>query len=273
MSVDHTTPVDEIKVRYVIRHSTDDLERVIRETLAEVAFVSYSIEDITGIFEWETISLDQQGRKTLSVVEIQALNIPYHLIREFENAFLNVEGVLEVCKTYDSFRVEENQEFLAELYNIEMKIREIYTVLARLQGVNLRNSRVRLRREYQDNEEAFKKRAMNEFFFIEFSDYKSVDRRKDTRLEDLVAALGQVRRVKDITDVASEFTRSTLRLEERFNELARVPEAIGRLEEFRNGIAHNRYVSENDVENFRKAKSIIDDVYSHFLARLQKREI
>jgi len=48
---------------------------------------------------------------------------------------------------------------------------------------------------------------------------------------------------------------------------SRIPEAIGRLERFRNCIAHNRFIMEDDLENFEKAKTIVDYVYSKFLTR------
>jgi len=120
---------------------------------------------------------------------------------------------------------------------------------------------------------AFKKRLMNEFYFIQFSDYKNIDKRKDTRLEDLLNSLRDVTTIRDIRNIIIEISHPTLHLEERFNELSRIPEAIGRLENFRNNIAHNRYVSGNDIENFKMAKTIINDVYCNLLTKLRDSEI
>ena len=273
MEVNYTTPIDEIKLRYVIIHSTSNLETLLKETFRDVALTSYNIESITDIFQLEIISTNENDGGKLSIAKIQLISMPYNSVGKFENAVLGVDGILEVCKTYDSSRIEENRKFLTELYNIEMKIREIYTVLTCLQNVDLKNSRVKLLREYQDNIDVLKKRLMNEFFFIEFSDYKNVDGRKDAKLEDLLDSLRRVTRVRDIRNVIIELSHPTLHLEERFNELSRIPEAIGRLENFRNNIAHNRYVSGNDVENFEKARSIIDDVYDNFLIKLKNGDI
>lgn len=273
MKADYATPIDaEIKLRYVVIHSTNNLEALLKEAFEEVA-PSYGIAEITGLFQSDIISLNQDSNEEISIVEIHVVDMAYSRVREFENTILSEDGILEVCKVYDSFKMEENRELLTELYNIEMKIREIYTVLARLQGVNLERSTVKLLREYEANKEDFKNRLMNEFFFIEFSDYKNVDKRKDAKLGDLLDVLRQIRRVKDINTVVTELSYPTLHIEERFNELARIPEAIGRLEKFRNNIAHNRYTSANDIENFRKAKGIIDGVYNDFLAKLKSGRI
>ena len=271
--MNYTAPIEEIKLRYIIIHLPVKLEIILEELFKDVALTSYNIEDIKTIFQLDVISINQNKDMVISIADIQILNIPYSLIKEFEDIIQYDNRILEVCKTYDSFKIEENREFLMELYNIEMKIREIYTILARLQGINLKNSKVKILKEYQNNEIAFKKRLMNEFFFIEFSDYKNVDRRKDTKLEDLIDGLRQVKRVKDIGNIIIELSHPTLYLEERFNELSRIPDAIGRLENFRNNIAHNRYISENDVENFKKAKGIIDEIHNIFLMRLKEGEI
>lgn len=271
--MDYDAIRDEIKLRYVVTHQASSIDQIVRETARELAISSYSIQDITSFLSLDIISLNQNNGNVLSRIEMQFFNLSYHFVVAFEDALFDADGVLQICKTYDSFRIEESKEFLAELYDIEMTIREIYTVLARLQDVNLKNSRARILKEYQDHEQTLTRRAMNEFFFIEFSDYKYVDRKKDAKLEDLLAALRHVKKAEDIVQVVDDLSHSTLRFEERFNELAKVPEAIGRLEDFRNCIAHNRYISEGDLENLRKAKSIIDEVYAQFIAKLRNKEI
>jgi hypothetical protein len=272
MKIDYATSVNEIKLRYVIVHSANNLGIKLKETFKDVALNSYNIEDITGIFQVNIISTNQNDGNKLSIINIEVFNMPYNSIEELEEGILSIDGIIKLCKTYDSFKIDENQEFLKELYNIEMKIREIYTVLACLQKTDLKSSRVRLPKKYEDME-AFKKRLMNELFFIEFSDYKNVDRRKDARLEDLLDSLRHITSIGDIANATIELTHPTLHLEERFNELSRIPEAIGRLESFRNNIAHNRYLQTNDVGNFETAKSIIDHVYNSFLNHLKDGKI
>jgi len=52
-------------------------------------------------------------------------------------------------------------------------------------------------------------------------------------------------------------------------ELGRISEAVGRLEEFRNTIAHNRHLSKGAIENFRKAKEIVEEVYEPYIEKFR----
>jgi len=273
VEIDYATPIEEIRLRYVVTHSAIDLEKTLNEIFRDVASTSYNKEDITDIFHLQVINSRKNNDTKLTLLEIKVLNMPYSSIKEFEDRILDEHDIREICKTFDSCKLDENCQFLKELYETEMKIREIYTTIARMQHLNLKNSKVKLLKEYQENEASVKARLMNEFFFIEFSDYKNIDSRRDAKLEDLLDAMRDVRKIDDIGKIVTELSHPKLHLEELFNELSRVPEAIGRLESFRNCIAHNRFISENDVENFRRAKSIVDEIYNRFVSQLSAGEI
>lgn len=271
--MDYERPTPDIRLRYVIVHSFTDLKKRLKKIFSAVVYASYDVQDIKGIFEIDTMSQDQDTNRKLSIVDIRIIGMPYQSVIDFEHDLTNENGFSEVCKTKDSFKTEENEVFLGELYEVEMKVREIYTVLVRLQNVSLRNSRARVMTDFSNSNHNTRKRLVNEFFFIEFSDYKNVDKRKDAGIADLLAALKDSKNPKDISMVAEELSHSTLHLEERFNELARIPEAIGRVENFRNIIAHNRHLGETDIGNFRIAKSIIEEVHAIFMGRFRTRKI
>lgn len=273
MKADNTIYLDEMNLRYIIVHQINNLDEIIKEAFKDVVFTLYQIEDITNIFQLDIIYISQNNSRKLGIVEIRVFNMPYDPIREFENAILDVDDILEVCKTYDSYKLNENQEFLVALFNIEMKIREIYTVLARLGSINLKNSRMRLLKDYQDKEEDFKKRLMNELFFIEFSDYKNLDYKKKLSFTDLIDIHREVDNINYLLPKIHELLNPAMGLEERFNKLSRIPEAIGRLESLRNTIAHNRYLLFEDIENFRKAKDIIDEVYYAYIEKIKNNEL
>lgn len=273
MDINHTSIIDEVKLRYAIIHTSEDLEQVLNDNFSDMASNFYDIEDSTYIFQLDVITDENNNGNNISIVNLNVLDMPYDFIINFEKAILDINDILEVYKTYDSYRLEQNREYLKELYDIEMKIREIYTVLKFLQHFNLKYSQVILVKKHQDNLEAYRKRLMNEFYFIQFSDYKNIDIRVNINLRDFVNSLKDINEIKDIKDIVNEISHPTLFLEERFNELSRIPEAIGRLEEFRNNIAHNRSVSRNNIENFNKAKIIINDVYSNFLTKIKDKKI
>jgi hypothetical protein len=267
MRMNYEEPWD-ILLKYIIIHSTDDLGALLEEAFRDVANNSYNIKDISNLFFLEPITLNIPD-KYLSLIKIQIIGMHYKAVEEFEEIIKNNYRIVEICKTYDSFKMEENMLFLAELYEIEMKIREIYTILARRQLTNIKKSIVRTSKEYDDNKDEFEVRLMNEFFFIEFSAYRDVDKRKEAKTDDLVEALRQAKCFEDISAVIGEISHPTLHLVENFNELSRIPEAIGRLGLFRNNIAHTRYLSEKDIGNFEKAKEIIEEVYINFILKLK----
>lgn len=271
--INHTSLIDDIKLRYAIIHTSEDIEQVLNDTFEDISLNLYDIEGITDIVQLDVINDGNNNGNKISIVNINILGMPYSFIIDFEKVILDINDILEACKTYDSYRLEQNREYLKELYDIEMKIREIYTVLKWLQNTDLKYSKIKLLKKYKNNVEDYKKRLMNEFYFIGFSDYKNIDKRKDINLRDFLNSLKNITEIKDIRNIVNEILHPTLFLEERFNELSRIPEAIGRLENFRNNIAHNRYISVNDIVNFNGAKTIINDVYSTFLTKIKDREI
>lgn len=90
---------------------------------------------------------------------------------------------------------------------------------------------------------------------------------------DFLDAIRNVESLDELKISTNKLINHSLELDERFNEATRIPEAIGRLEGFRNDIAHNRYLSSKSIENFSKAKEIIDDVYDKFRIKCISRDI
>lgn len=271
MSQDYEKPLF-IELRYVIIHSLDNIKSTISEILSIISSESYNKNNISEFIQLSIISCDNETEK-VSVANLEIMDMPYQFIEEFEDTLIGTNKIINICKMYDSIKIEENRSFLVELYNLEMKIREIYTILTRLQSANLKDSIIKPQSEYNGKEEKFNRRLMNEFFFIEFSAYKEIDKRKTTKMEDLLFALGKVKKVEDINTLVTELSYPTLHLEERFNKLSRIPEAIGRLGTFRNNIAHCRYINKDDIENLKKAKEIIDEVYNEFIMKIEKGEL
>ena len=154
-----------------------------------------------------------------------------------------------------------------------MKIREIFTVLTRLQDVKLIDYEIAIRKEYTEKKEIFNRQLMNEFFFMEFSSYKNINKKRKPGFNAFLEVIRDIESLEELKLLTNKLFNLSLELDERFNEATRIPEAIGRLEGFRNDIAHNRYLSSKSIENFLKAKEIIDDVYDIFRLKCINRDI
>jgi hypothetical protein len=271
MKFDYNRVIDEINIRYLAIHSNDDIEKQFESCFEDLSEV-FNVEDISSILQVDVTSKKQDN--LFSIIYIQVLNMPYSYIKAFEDnlvAYLNND--LEVYKTHDSFKLAENQDCLSELYELEMKIREIYIILSSSEKISLENSQVNSLKEYKSNEDTFKKLLMHELFFIGFKDYINVNKRKSPKFDDLLNVLANVEKIEDVSEFVNELSYPSLLLEERFGELSSIPAAIGRLEKVRNSIAHNRFLSKNDISQFNKAKNDIDYIYELFVNKFKKGEL
>ena len=264
---------NEIILRYILLHESDDIRSKIDELLKE----ALELEDINLLDSSRNLELDTVKTDNgifLSRVNLILFDIDYlRLIIRFEE-YLNDEDEIKTCvKVYDSYKLKENQHFLLELYEMEMKIREIFSVIMYLQKAKFEWSKAKLKKDFKTNPDAYRKKMMNELFFIEFSDYKNIDRKKEIKFTDLLKILKTIDDITNLLPQIQDLAKPTLGLKERFEEISRIPEAIGRLESFRNAIAHNRYLSIEDIENFNKAKEIIQEVYNVYIEKFKSGEI
>ena len=264
----------EIILRYILLHENNNIRNKIDELLKEI-FEVKDINDLNNnISSLEINTVETNDRLFLSRLNLALYNIDYsNIIPQFEE-YLNDEDDIKISvKVYDSYKLEENQRFLVELYAMEMKIREIFSVVMYLQNVRFELSKVTVKKDFKSNPKIHRKKMMNEFFFIEFSDYKNVDDKKEIKFTDLLDILKNIDDINDLLPQIQDLVQPTLGLKERFEEISRIPEAIGRLESFRNAIAHNRYLSLKDIENFEKAKGIIQEVYNVYVEKFKNKEL
>lgn len=70
MKVEYADPIDEIKLRYIILHSIENLESKLSEIFEHVSS-SYDMETAAGIFESKTTSAKAKNDQVLSLVDIQ----------------------------------------------------------------------------------------------------------------------------------------------------------------------------------------------------------
>jgi|GEM_PF-5903808 len=262
----------EIILRYILLHKKSDIKNKIDNLLKEV----FELEEIDDIGSIRSLEIDTIGTNSgifLSRLNLTLYDTNYSIVTQFEEYLNDEDDIKTSIKVYDSWKLEENQRFLVELYEMEMKIREIFSVVMYLQNAKFEWSKVAVKKDFKINSEIYRKKMMNEFFFIEFSDYKNVDDKKEIKFTDLLDILKNINNINDLLPQIQDLIQPTLGLKERFEEISRIPEAIGRLESFRNAIAHNRYLSSRDIENFEKAKGIIQEVYNVYVEKFKNKEL
>lgn len=262
-----------IEVRYVVLHGMDPSgfkstwEGILRESLQySISNLTYS-EDLSEFLKIQMDTIEVPSKKFLSRVSmLLSPDITSDTIPRFEKNILSMDHIYSIVKVFDSYKLKENKRFLEHLFEIEMKVREIYTILLYYLDKNIiEESEVKIVKEFRNNSEEYRRRLMNELFFIEFSDYKKVDRKRETKIKDILQALQNVNTCRDLHSAMLELNKSTLGLTGKFPRLLDLEKIIGRLEKSRNNIAHNRYLSEKDIENLKKASGMIDDIYNELL--------
>lgn len=174
--IEKEVTIEPLILKYVIIHQNNVLDEYVNSTLKNLYETSsIEIKDISELFATEIITIEKNEDTKISMIEIELFNFNDEIVNGFQKAIINNEDFIEVCKTYDSHRLKENQKYLEELHKIEMKIREIFTILTRLQGVRINDYEIIIRKDYTENKEFFMQQLMNEFFFIEFSSYKNIN--------------------------------------------------------------------------------------------------
>ena len=264
---------NEIILRYIFLHECDEIGSKIDDLLKE----ALELEDINLLDNHRNLELDTIKTDNgifLSRVNLILFDIDYsRVIIRFEEYLTDEDNIKMCVKMYDSHKLKENQRFLLELYEMEMKVREIFSVIMYLQKAKFEWSKAKLKKDFKTNPDAYRKKMMNEFFFIEFSDYKNIDCKKEIKFADLLEILKNINDITNLLPQIQDLAKPTLGLKERFEEISRIPKAIGCLESFRNAIAHNRYLSPKDIENFNKAKEIIQEVYDVYVEKFKNKQL
>lgn len=157
---------DEVVLRYVIFHDYKKIKTVLNNILKNIKGVQTTAE-LEGIVNIEKLDINNENGHSISRIELMLYNADDYntVILSFEEQLTAKDGVKIVIKVYDSYKLAENQRFLGELYELEMKIREIFTVLIHRQNVHFGWSEVNTTKEFKENPDQWKKMLMNEFFF------------------------------------------------------------------------------------------------------------
>ena len=268
----------QIEFRYIFIHTLKSLENILDEILKEI----FEVEDIQYLNDKRTFNtiytMDCEDNTFISRVEI-ILFITYdeylQIVPEFEDRLRDEEHIRVLIKVYDSYKLKQNQEFLGDLYQIEMKIREMFSVAMYKLGLFTLFPSEATPFEVKSLQK-LKDALANDLFFINFADYKNVNKRRTEdkykiHRDELLKEIGFIREFGDLHKLESllDSSNKEIGIYDLMPELGRISEAVGRLEEFRNTIAHNRHLSKEAIENFRKAKEIVEEVYEPYIEKFR----
>ncbi len=199
------------------------------------------------------------------------------LMEDIHRRIRAIEGVFVFFKFHDEGLFGSLQKLYAEIFALEMKLREIATLifadtyrgnyLDHIRETKVKLSSTELNQGGNNKETRLKSRFENEFFHISFSDYHKLLEPRELKEPDLLNFASKAETFEDFRDyvryrgVQNEYYRDFF---------ASIRPHMDALEKVRNCVAHGRVVSENEYQNFEVAKAAVQELIDSFFTGLQQ---
>lgn len=180
------------------------------------------------------------------------------------------EGIIHVVKLYDQKLHLEHAQYAQEIFEIEMKLREVFSVIFidtyETGFHNLLNDVVVPLSE-KPQESQMLTRLENQFFYLTFSGYKNLNDKKKIGIDQMVKLLGQV---SDFGSFQARLTQLPVQKEEYADFITSLKAIVDPIDKLRNCVAHNRTIPAEVKENYSEAKKKLTELIDEFLATLPK---
>ena len=270
-------------VAYQVVYSKDaDIKGEIEELLKEALEDNYVVVDEENLdfieINYVVVIDDTKSiagfKLDLSSIDADAIK----LVQSFNEKLNDDENIAVVFKYTDNSFFAFLQKIYEELYAIEMKLREVVTLIFidtykddfynLLYETDVR-LHIGLNKEVQKNreqkEQFLAKRLENEFFHVLFSDYVKLTKSKNLKQDDLFL-------IAEMSSNFDEFKDNILKRgivkEKYLNFINSIKENMNNLEKVRNCVAHNRTPSDDDIYNYTLSKEDIIQKIDAFVESL-----
>ena len=190
------------------------------------------------------------------------------VIDDFVDA-LQAEPIEHVLKFEDPLLQEELAKRAKELFSLEMKLRRvisaIYLRAYEDEPHNLLRDEVE-KPMHPPQQPQMKAAAENEFFFLTFGQYVSLNRRPEVRQVPNLISL--IREKTTYDALLQELERKPVEDEDDSEFLASLKTRMNSIEAIRNCVAHNRRPSQAATNDYLNALPQVDKALDQFLTRL-----
>ena len=253
------------------------LLNILKQTFDDSTTIDYSIEEKPdnledwSIFNWIEIKYNHKigENKNLVGFSLEIEDDFKGIISEFGDSLNDDENIDVAFKYFDETMFKEREQIIKEIFELEMKLREILTFVfidtykgeyydllreidIKIQPIN-RNNR--------PNEEYFKKYFENEFFFLLFSDYIRLDNLKKIEQSNLI---DMIVNSNDYDELRQNLQNRGIVKEKYRDLIASIKQNLEPIENMRNSIAHNRSFTETTLVNYQQAKTNLDKIIREF---------
>ena len=254
----------KIRIQILINNqSTKDIQdrifQIFKETLKAFEDV-YHETDIGDIDSYLDINYTKEvGENKLIGLDLlldeQDLEQPEEVVQEFLSQLQDCNDILLVLRFSDDFFFRALEDYYKALFMMEMRLREVVTFIFvdtfKSDYFNLlRDLNVKPQKHLggkEPNEDYYRSHYENEFFFLLFSDYKSLDRIKDLKVDELTRLINSV---DSFDDLQMAIANRGIIKEEYKAFLSSIKEDLDYIECLRNCIAHHRSITNSVMENY-----------------------
>ncbi len=179
--------------------------------------------------------------------------------------------IYHVVKFEDPLLKKDLAERAAEIFDIEMKLRRVLSIIY-LNAYQddepfnlLRDEKVKFTRQTEPEQAQMKKATENQFFHLNFSQYRDLNQRSSLKLEDIEKVIKNAERYDDFR---YEICRIPVEDEVAADLLADLKEHIKPIENMRNCVAHNRRPTKNVADSYPNARQTLDERLDQYLTKL-----
>lgn len=269
-------------VTYQVVCNTDlDLEEELIRLLQETFEDHYVDLDEMEVASYITINYDcdlDNGDSTVAGFELSfdddGVVEASGIVESLNGKLKDHADVLVAFKFYDQSLFAKLNQLYAELFEIEMRLREAITfIFAQTYQRDfynlLRDVNVKLQRglpaEIDKREKTLRDALENEFFHLLFSDYIKLGQPRRLQQDDLfmIATLSN-----DFDEFKEHILYRGVREEAYLDFIAGIKTIMEPLEKVRNCVAHNRTPTRDELDNYERARNEVRRRVDEFFAAL-----
>lgn len=280
-----------MKVDFQILHSfnaTEDIKDqilILLKDALEDSFIEKSKEGIDEwmeINEWIEVKYDYQKSDSDFILGFSLLideeEDADRIIDGFSKTLRSTDEVHMVLKFLDQNVHERFKIYVREIFEIEMKLREVISFIFidtyneeyydLLREIDVRTQK--LSGNQQPDEEYYRNHLENEFFFLLFSDYIRLDELKQVKLSELIQGISDFEDYSSLREKVLNINRGIAN--EKYREfLAEIKDSLQTIEDLRNCVAHNRSISGRVKGNYEIAKERLEKSMEAFWEAVQSK--
>jgi hypothetical protein len=260
-----------MKVTFQIVHNFEKVGDIIFESIKnayENLYIEKSNDELHLTYEVKyNLSLKNHKFITGFEVEIEEISKENHeiFLDSLTEQIKDDEHSHAVIKFHDETRFNKYLDFYKEIAELEMKLREILSYIFYYEYSEdfynlLYEYEVKLPKD-SPKEDELQKRLENQFFYLTFSNYLCFDSPKEIKhLKHINDILGNSESYDEFRD---KICNRGIKNEKHLEFLAGIKSSLETIEGVRNGIAHNRTISNNKLEHY-------DDAREHLIKRMEE---